>query len=101
MEKMRAEYKRRRDYIVREINSIPNLSCREPEGAFYIFINVKALDISENEFTDILLEKYHVATVPGTVFGECGKGYLRLSFASSMYELIEGVARIRSAVASL
>ena len=101
VEKMRAEYKRRRDYIVREINSIPNLSCREPEGAFYIFINVKALDISENEFADILLEKYHVATVPGTVFGECGKGYLRLSFASSMYELIEGVARIRSAVASL
>ena len=97
VEIMREEYRRRRDYVVSRVNAIPGLGCRTPEGAFYAFVNVKGLGVSETEFARILLEQYQVATVPGPVFGEQGRGYLRLSYASSLDDLREGLDCVEQA----
>lgn len=101
VEAMREAYRRRRDFLVPRVNAIPGLSCREPDGAFYLFINAKGLPVSETEFAQYLLERHQVAVVPGTVFGANGAGYLRLSFASAMEELEEGAARIDRAAREL
>lgn len=87
--KMHAEFTRRRDFIYDRISRIDGLSCSKPEGAFYLFINVKALGLSGHEAADILLHKYGVVCVPGESFGRQGAGYLRISYASSMEDLIE------------
>lgn len=106
--KMVEEFKRRRDYIVQELNSMPNVSCYNPKGAFYVFPNFKKVFgkthdgkkiESSTELTQLLLEKYYVAVVPGIEFGK--EGYLRLSFATSMEVIKEGLKRIRSAIESL
>lgn len=90
------EYKRRRDYLVSELNKIPGISCTLPKGSFYVFVNVKALQITEEELSTYLLQKAYVATVPGTVFGENAKGYIRLSFANSYENIVEAVQRIKN-----
>ena len=97
VERMREEYRIRRDDAVKSINQIKGLSCKVPEGAFYIFINVKALPVSEEKFAEYLLENYQVAMVPGTVFCENGRGYLRMSFASGIEELKEGLSKLERA----
>ncbi len=95
---MVAEFKRRRDYLVERINSIPYISCHKPEGAFYVFVNVKKLPISSDEFAKLLLEKYGVAVLSGTCFGSYGKGYIRISYATSMENLVKAMDRIEKAV---
>jgi len=98
VEAMRLEYFRRRNYVVERVNAIPGLRCMPPDGAFYAFVNVSALPVPEAAFARLLLEKYHVATVPGTVFGARGAGHLRLSFASGWDVLREGLDRLAAAV---
>lgn len=95
------EYQRRRDYAVAAINAIPGLSCRCPKGAFYIFINIKALNRPSAEMAQLLLEQAKIALVPGDVFGPGGEGYLRLSFANSYENIVEGCKRLREAVLAL
>ncbi len=95
------EYQRRRDYAVAAINAIPGLSCRCPKGAFYIFINIKALNRPSAEVAQLLLEQAKIALVPGDVFGSGGEGYLRLSFANSYENIVEGCKRLQEAVAAL
>ena len=95
------EYERRRDYAVRAINEIPGLSCLKPKGAFYIFINCKKLGVRSAEFADYLLENAEIALVPGDVFGPGGEGYLRMSFANSYENIVEGCRRLREAVENL
>lgn len=95
------EYQRRRDYAVAAINAIPGLSCRCPKGAFYIFINIKALSRPSAEVAQLLLEQAKIALVPGDVFGPGGEGYLRLSFANSYENIVEGCKRLQEAVAAL
>lgn len=95
------EYQKRRDYLVKEINQIEGMSCRCPKGAFYIFVNVKELGIPCEELADYLLKEAQVALVPGTVFGDNGEGYIRLSYANSMENLRIAVANIRQAVEKL
>lgn len=95
------EYQRRRDYAVAAINAIPGLSCRCPKGAFYIFINIKALNRPSAEVAQLLLEQAKIALVPGDVFGSGGEGYLRLSFANSYENIVEGCKRLQEAVAVL
>ena len=97
VQKMRQEYKRRRDYAVATINRIPGLSCMVPDGAFYIFINLTGLHVSSAEFADKLLEEEKVAMVPGDVFGQNVEGYLRMSFANSMENIKEGLLRLERA----
>lgn len=82
------QYKKRRDVMVRRINQIPGMSCRAPKGTFYAFINIKGLGMKSEEFANRLLEEKQVVVVPGTAFGGGGEGYIRMSYATSM-ELIE------------
>jgi len=100
-------FKKRRDYLVRELKSIPGVTCYNPKGAFYVFPNFnnvlgkkykgRVVDTS-TALTEILLEDFHTAVVPGVEFGK--EGYLRLSFATSMEVIEKGVERIKKAVAS-
>ena len=101
VKEMVKEYERRRDYAVRAINEIPGLSCLKPKGAFYIFINCKKLGVRSAEFADYLLENAEIALVPGDVFGPGGEGYLRMSFANSYENIVEGCRRLREAVENL
>jgi aspartate aminotransferase len=101
---MLAEYKRRRDYLIPALNSIPGVSCQEPEGAFYAFPSVKGLlngsrAKSAQDIATILLEEYHVATTGGAAFGV--DGYLRLSYAASMDTIVKGVEQIRKLAGDL
>ncbi len=98
---MVAEYKRRRDYLVSELNQIPGFRCRMPGGSFYVYVNVKAFSMSSAELCEYFLMEGHVAAVPGSVFGENGEGYLRLSFANSYENIAEAVERLKKCVAEL
>lgn len=95
------EYKRRRDYAVKAINDIPGLSCVCPKGAFYIFINCKSLGKPSAEIASYLLDEAKIALVPGDVFGPGGEGYLRMSYASSYENVVEGCKRLAEAVKAL
>jgi aspartate aminotransferase len=106
--KMVAEFKRRRDTIVKALNDIPGIACTTPPGAFYVFPKVSDLygrmyqgkTIStSNDFSEFLLEAANVAVVPGGAFGN--DDYIRLSYATSMELIIEGMKRIAGAVAKL
>ena len=92
------EYRRRRDYAVKAINEIPGISCLCPKGAFYIFINVKQLGKTSEELAQYLLEKAKIALVPGNVFGPGGEGYLRMSFAASYEDIVEGCQKLKQAI---
>lgn len=96
-QKMLKEYKRRRDYIVEKVNSIDGLSLNNPDGAFYAFINIKGVGVSAEEFCKYLLDELCVALVPGNVFGTAGEGFVRLSYASSYEDIVEGLDRIEKA----
>jgi len=90
---MVAEYADRRRYFVRRLNEI-GLSCHEPEGAFYAFPRVTATGLSSEAFAERLLEEERVAVVPGNVFGPSGEGHVRCSYAASLADLEEALARI-------
>ncbi len=92
------EYRRRRDYAVAAINDIPGIHCQCPKGAFYIFINCRELGMKSAELSVYLLEHAKIALVPGDVFGPGGEGYLRMSFANSYENVVEGCRRLKEAV---
>lgn len=92
IEKMRDEFKKRRDYLVAEINKMENFSCKMPEGAFYVFMNIKKTGMTSEEFCDFALDSARLAVVPGDAFGECGEGYVRMSYATSMENLKKAVS---------
>lgn len=105
---MKAEYKRRRDFMVSRINGIEGLSCRKPAGAFYVMMNMKALigkkygDIeidSASKFSELFLEKECVAVVPGEGFA--ADGYVRWSYATNMDNIKKGLDRLERFVKSL
>ena len=98
VQKMVAEYQRRRDYAVQAINAIDGISCLCPKGAFYIFINCKQLGKTSAELSQYFLEQAKIALVPGDVFGPGGEGYLRMSFAASYESIVEGCERLKAAV---
>lgn len=99
--KMRREYQRRRDYVVKAINQIDGLSCNIPKGAFYLFVNIRRLGKSPMEMAEYFLEEAKVALVPGTAFGAAGEGFLRLSYASSYDNLTEACRRLKLAADKL
>lgn len=101
VESMRREYRRRKDYVVKALNAIEGISCNNPKGAFYIFVNVKSLGRSSAEVAEYMLDHAKVALVPGSAFGSEGEGYLRLSYAAAYDELVEACARIGEAVTRL
>jgi len=101
VEIMRREYERRKNYLVKELNSIEGLSCADPKGAFYILLNVKSLGMPSLDVANYLLDNAKIATVPGSAFGSEGEGYIRISYATSYEQLVEACGRIREAVAKL
>jgi aspartate/methionine/tyrosine aminotransferase len=92
IQKMVQEYDHRRKFIVKQLNNIAGLSCNMPKGAFYVFPNIKSLGITSLEFCSKLLEEEGVSTTPGSVFGESGEGYVRMSYATSL-EIIGGAVK--------
>ena len=90
---MREEYNQRRRYLVHRFKEM-GLECFEPFGAFYIFPCIKEFGMSSDEFATELLKSQKVAVVPGTAFGECGEGFLRISYAYSLDDLKEALGRI-------
>ncbi len=95
--KMRAEYHRRRDFIVRRFNEI-GLKCHSPRGSFYTFPYVGGTGLSEKDFAVGLLQSKHVAVVPGTAFGTNGAGHVRACFATSYEQIGEACDRIEQFV---
>lgn len=96
-----AEFRQRRDLIVSGLNAIPGVQCSTPRGAFYAFPNIQAFGRSSTDLADLLLEEAGVAVLPGTAFGRCGAGYLRLSYANSMENIEEALSRLGDALAAL
>jgi len=96
IEMMRKAFKERRDAAVKMFNEIDGLSVLSPDGAFYLFVNIKALSNDSLEFCKRLLEESEVAVVPGVGFG--AEGYFRFSFATSLENITKGINRIESFV---
>jgi aspartate aminotransferase len=101
IEKMVAEFRKRRDVFVEGLNSIPGIRCSKPAGAFYLFPNVSALGKTSKEIADRLLNEAGVAVLPGTAFGANGEGFLRFSFANSLSNIETALQRIRAFVSNL
>jgi aspartate aminotransferase len=89
------EFGLRRDAIVKGLNSIPGFRCSVPAGAFYAFPNVSETGLSSRELADVILNEAGVACLNGGSFGSYGDGYLRFSYANSLPNILEAVARIR------
>jgi len=101
VESMRKEFEKRRDYIVERLNDIKGMTCRKPEGAFYVFPNIKyflgktfndKIINTDIEFADYLLDVAKIAVVPGSAFG--AEGYMRLSYATSIENIKNGIDRL-------
>ena len=90
---MREEYNQRRRYLLHRFKEM-GLECFEPFGAFYMFPSIKEFGMTSEEFANELLKSQKVAVVPGTAFGECGEGFLRISYAYSVEDLKEALGRI-------
>nr|WP_325194780.1 pyridoxal phosphate-dependent aminotransferase [uncultured Oscillibacter sp.] len=101
VEEMKKQYRRRREIIVEGLNSIKNVSCMSPKGAFYAFANISRTGLKSRDFAIRLLQEKHVVVVPGTGFGEGGEGFVRLSYATSEENIVEGLKRIKEFVESL
>ena len=98
---MVVEFKKRRDVIVKRLNEIPDVTCVKPRGAFYAFANFSAYEKNSLKLANFLLKKAGVAVIPGSAFGAGGEGFLRLSYATNMENLEEGVDRIGEALKNL
>ena len=96
-----AIYQARRDLMVSGLNAIPGITCRKPQGAFYVFPNVKAFGKTSDELAGLLLEEAGVAVLPGSSFGGFGEGYLRLSYSTSMENIERGLERMQKTLARL
>lgn len=95
LQAMVKEYESRRDIIVNSIDGMPMVSAHKPEGAFYLMVNIKNTGLSDIEFSSRLLEEEYVATCPGSYFGLYGAGYVRICFATSKSNILEGMERIK------
>lgn len=93
VEEMRKEYNRRRRVLVDGFRKM-GLDCFEPLGAFYVFPNIQSLGMSSDEFCEKLLRQEKVLVVPGNAFGDCGEGFIRACYASSMENIMEALKRI-------
>ena len=96
IEMMRVEFEKRKNYAVQAFNDIKGLSCVEPDGAFYLFVNIKNVTPDSMKFCADLLEEKGVALVPGLAFGT--EGYVRFSFATDLETIKEGIKRVKEFV---
>ena len=98
--RMRESYDGRRRYLLHAMAEM-NLKCFEPKGAFYIFPNISRFGLTSEEFATQLLMEEKLAVVPGTAFGDCGEGFIRISYAYSLENLKEAMSRIQRFVKKL
>ena len=98
--KMKKSYHQRRDFMVKRLNAM-GLDCHSPGGAFYVFPEISKFGLKSKEFAMRLLEATNVAAVPGDAFGECGEGFLRCCYATSMEEIVIAMDRMEQFVRSL
>ena len=98
---MVAIYDKRRHIVYDGLNSIDGIRCLKPESTFYAFPNISSFGLSSWDFANYLVKEHKVAVVPGNIFGKAGEGYVRLSFAASIEQLEEGIARIRRGLQAL
>lgn len=101
IDNMVKEFRRRRDFIVERLNSIDGITCKKPQGAFYVFPNITGTGLTSVELADYLLEEANVAVLDGVSFGEYGEGHIRLSYATSMENIEEALNRIERALKKL
>lgn len=94
VQEMVAEYDRRRRLIVDGLNEL-GLDCFEPQGAFYAFPSIQVTGMDDDEFAEKLLQEERVAVIPGSAFGEAGKGYVRCSYATSYEKIEEALERLQ------
>ena len=97
---MRESYNQRRRFLIDALRRM-NLECFEPFGAFYVFPSIKRFGMTSEEFATRLLNEEKVAVVPGTAFGACGEGFLRISYAYSLEDLKKALERLERFVARL
>ena len=97
---MRAEYNRRRRYLVGGLRGI-GIDCFDPEGAFYVYPNISGYGMTSEEFCERLLNETGVAIVPGSAFGDCGEGFARISYAYSVEHIAKALDRLEKFVKSL
>jgi aspartate/methionine/tyrosine aminotransferase len=95
------EFEKRRNFVVAELNKIEGVRCQNPQGAFYVFPNIKSFKKTSKWMANYLLEEAGVALLDGTAFGKYGEGYLRISYATSIANLKEGIRRIKEALIKL
>jgi aspartate/methionine/tyrosine aminotransferase len=100
VDSMVAEFQARRDRIVEGLNRLPGVRCLKPQGAFYVFPNIEATGLSCESFADRMLEG-GVALLPGTAFGEHGKGHVRLAFTNSGANIDRALQRMQAVISSL
>lgn len=100
VDKMRTEYDQRRRFMLSRLRGM-GLKCFEPYGAFYIFPNIAEFGMTSDEFATRFLNEEKVAVVPGTAFGNCGEGFLRLSYASSFENLKTSMERLERFIKKL
>ncbi len=98
--RMKEAYDERRRFLIHEFHEM-GIDCFEPYGAFYVFPNIKKFGLSSEDFATKLLETEHVVVVPGTAFGDCGEGFLRISYAYSIDSLKKALERIRKFIETL
>ncbi|HEY62972.1 MAG TPA: pyridoxal phosphate-dependent aminotransferase [Caldilineae bacterium] len=101
VERMVAEFRRRRDIIVEGLNQLPGVRCLEPQGAFYVFPSIEDTGLNSWELAEKLLVEGGVATLPGDSFGAHGEGFLRLSYATSVESIQEGLNRMGEVLSRL
>ncbi len=89
------EFRVRRDAIVAGLNSLPGISCKRPDGAFYAFPNVTGITHDDRKLASFLLEEAHVAGLAGSGFGAAGRGHMRFSYANSLTNIERAIARMR------
>lgn len=97
---MVSEYDTRRRFLVNAFNNL-GLHCFNPEGAFYVFPCIKSTGLTSDEFCEQLLYKKRIAVIPGTAFGDCGEGYIRVSYAYSQKHLMEAMQKIKEFIDEL
>jgi aspartate aminotransferase len=101
MEAMVKEFRNRRDVIVDGLNRIEGISCLEPGGAFYVFPNVRQLDVPSEQVAAFFMDEAGVSCLSGTAFGSHGQGYLRFSYANSVEAIREALESIETALPKL
>ena len=100
IERMRQSYDKRRRFLMKQFEEL-GLPCFEPFGAFYVFPCIKEFGLTSDEFANRLLQEEKLAVVPGNAFGDCGEGFLRISYAYSIDELREAMGRIERFITKL